>query len=137
MTLAVTQQPRVLVVDDDAGIRMLCAVTLRLAGLDVLEAEDGRRGFERALADLPDVVVLDVMMPCLDGFGLADQLRADERTSRIPILFLTAESAPAHRSRARALGALDYITKPFDPAVLAGVVARALTGAGNEPAFAH
>ncbi len=136
MTLAATA-PRVLLVDDDAGIRMLCSVNLRLAGLEVLEAENGRRGLERALADLPDVVVLDVMMPGLDGFEVAVQLRGDERTSRIPLLFLSAETTPTNSRRARGLGALAYLTKPFDPAALVALVAGAVKGTGDgQPALA-
>jgi CheY-like chemotaxis protein len=127
-----TTKPRVLVVDDDAATRMLCSINLRRAGLEVLEAEDGMRGLERALADRPDFVVLDVMMPRLDGFELAAKLHGDERTRRIPLVFLTAESDRKKRKRARALGALAYVTKPFDPVALADLVAGALTD-GNTP----
>jgi CheY-like chemotaxis protein len=126
-----TRQPRVLVVDDDAATRMLCSVNLELSGLEVLEAEDGLHGLERARADTPDLVVLDVMMPGLDGFELAERLRRDRRTRSIPLLFVTAESAPANQTRARALGALGYVTKPFDPVTLASLVAGALADSEN------
>ncbi len=133
-----TTQPRVLVVDDDAGVRMLCSVNLGLAGLDVLEAEDGLHGLERARADTPDLVVLDVRMPGLDGFELAAKLRRDDRTRSIPFLFLTAESAPAGVARARALGALAYLTKPFDPVAFAALVAGVLSGsAKSQPSLVH
>jgi CheY-like chemotaxis protein len=128
-----TTQPRVLVVDDDPAIRTLCSINLRRAGLEVLEAEDGMHGLERALADRPDFVVLDVMLPGLDGLELATRLHGDERTSRIPLVFLTGERDRKKRKRARALGALAYVTKPFDPVALADLVAGALAGGGNAP----
>jgi CheY-like chemotaxis protein len=132
MTPAATQ-PRVLVVDDEPAIRALCSVNLRRAGLEVLEAEDGIRGLERALAERPDLVVLDVMMPGLDGFQLAARLRRDERTRRIPLVFLTAEDDRKKHARARALGALAYVGKPFDPAALADLVAGALARDTSAP----
>jgi putative two-component system response regulator len=72
-----------------------------------------------------------VMMPGLDGFELAERLRRDRRTRSIPLLFVTAESAPANQTRARALGALGYVTKPFDPVTLASLVAGALADSEN------
>lgn len=117
---------RVLLVDDDPGVRMLCSVTLRRAGLEVLEATDGLLGLQRSLLDAPDVVVLDVAMPGMDGFQLAELLRGHDRTRRVPLLFLTAEAGRPHRRRARALGALAYISKPFDPAALTALVLSAV-----------
>jgi two-component system phosphate regulon response regulator PhoB len=130
-----TERPtrRVLVVDDDAAIRMVCAAHLALAGFEVLEAEDGLRGLERARDDRPELVLLDVRMPGLDGFELAARLRRDEQTRGIPLLFLSGESAPAGKARALALGALDYVTKPFDPIALASLVAGALESATPMP----
>jgi CheY-like chemotaxis protein len=125
------RQPRVLVVDDDAAIRMLCSINLERAGLEVLVAEDGLRGLERALAEEPDLVVLDVRMPGLDGFELAARLRREDQTRAIPLVFLTSESTPAHRARARALGVLAYLTKPFEPALLVSLVAGALAEQGQ------
>jgi CheY-like chemotaxis protein len=123
-----TERPklRVLVVDDDAAIRLVCALSLELAGFEVLEAEDGPRGLERAHEGRPDLVLLDVRMPGLDGFELAEQLRRDEQTRGIPLLFLSGEPAPSGKARALALGALDYLTKPFDPIALAALVGGAL-----------
>ena len=123
-----TERPklRVLVVDDDAAIRMVCALNLELAGFEVLEAEDGLLGLERAREDRPDLVLLDVRMPGLDGFELAEQLRRDGLTRGIPLLFLGGESAPLGKARALALGALDYLAKPFGPVALASLVTGAL-----------
>ena len=91
-----------LIVDDDPGIRTLCAASLSRAGVEVLEAENGGRGLERALEDRPDLVLLDVNMPVLDGFALAERLREDERTQHLPFIFLTGELAarePGRRPR--------------------------------------
>ena len=92
---------RVLVIDDEAPIRLLCRVNLEAEGMDVLEAGDGPSGLELAQEERPDVVLLDVMMPRLDGWRVAEQLLEDERTSEIPIIFLTARAE--FRDRARGL----------------------------------
>jgi CheY-like chemotaxis protein len=115
---------RVLIVDDDPAIRLLCSVNLQIEGFVVLEAEDGRRGLEQARSKRPDLVVTDVTMPGLDGFELADALRRDERTRQIPLIFLSGEAGPANADRAYDLGALAYVTKPFDPPALASLVVR-------------
>jgi two-component system, chemotaxis family, chemotaxis protein CheY len=117
---------RILIVDDDPAMRLLCAVNLELEGLVVLEAADGRHGLARARAERPDLILTDVSMPVLDGFELAEALRRDRRTRRIPLVFLSGESTAANRARAEKLGALGYVTKPFDPLRLGGVVVDAL-----------
>lgn len=108
-------KPRRVLIADDPAIRMLCAVNLQIEGLVVLEAADGRRALERARSERPDLVVTDVLMPELDGFELAEALRRDERTREIPFIFLSGEAEPANAARARELGALAYLNKPFDP----------------------
>lgn len=118
--------PRVLIVDDDPAMRMLCSVNLQIEGLVVLEAADGRRGLEQARSERPDLVVTDVAMPGLDGFQLAGALRGDERTREIPLIFLSADTEPANAARAQELGALAYLTKPFDLPALASLVAGAV-----------
>lgn len=122
---------RVLIVDDDPAIRMLCSFNLQLEGLVVVEAADGRLALEHARSQLPDLVVTDVKMPGLDGFELAEALRLDERTREIPLIFLSGEAEPANAARARELGALAYLTKPFDPPALASLVAGELGRAGE------
>src|SRR5438132_1704846 len=84
---------RVLVVDDEAPIRLLCRVNLEAEGMSVLEAADGASGLDLARDEQPDVVLLDVMMPGLDGWRVAEELLEDDRTSGIPIIFLTARAA--------------------------------------------
>ncbi len=116
---------RVLVIDDEAPIRLLCRVNLEAEGMSVLEAGDGPSGLEAAQSEEPDVILLDVMMPGLDGWGVAEALLEDERTSSIPIIFLTARAEFRDRARGLDIGGVDYITKPFNPVELAPLV-RAL-----------
>jgi DNA-binding response OmpR family regulator len=113
---------RVLVIDDEAPIRLLCRVNLEAEDMGVLEAADGPSGLALARAELPDIVLLDVMMPGLDGWGVAEQLLADEDTSGIPIIFLTARAEFRDRARGLDIGGVDYITKPFNPVELAPLV---------------
>ena len=128
-----TKFPRVLVVDDDSNARALCSINLLLEGLEVLEAEDGQRGLDRARLENPDLVVTDVAMPGLNGFELAEALRLDESTAEIPLIFLSGEHEDGYEARAQSLGALAYVTKPFDPAAFAKLVAVALTRRGLRP----
>jgi DNA-binding response OmpR family regulator len=117
---------RVLVIDDEGPIRLLCRVNLEAEGMEVLEAADGPSGLASARAELPDVILLDVMMPGLDGWGVAEELLDDERTSGIPIVFLTARAELRDRARGIDLGGVDYVTKPFNPVELAPLVRELL-----------
>jgi DNA-binding response OmpR family regulator len=112
----------VLVIDDEAPIRLLCRVNLEAEGMHVLEARDGPTGLEKARNDDPDVILLDVMMPGLDGWQVAEELLDDERTRSIPIVFLTARAEVRDRARGLDLGGIDYVTKPFNPVELAPLV---------------
>ncbi len=118
---------RVLVVDDEAPIRLLCRVNLEAEGMDVIEAADGPSGLEAARRERPDVVLLDVMMPGLDGWRVAEQLLEDRETSSIPIIFLTARAELRDRARGLDLGGLDYVTKPFNPVELAPLIRDVIT----------
>lgn len=120
---------RVLIVDDDASVRLVCAVNLKAEGLHVLEAADGLDALEQARRERPDLILTDVSMPRLGGFRLAESLRADERTRGIPVILLSGEVGPSNVQRARALGAVAYWTKPFDPRALATFVAREISAA--------
>jgi DNA-binding response OmpR family regulator len=113
---------KILVIDDEAPIRLLCRVNLEAEGMEVLEAADGLTGLEQARAELPDVILLDVMMPGLDGWRVAEELLDDERTEAIPIVFLTARAELRDRARGIDLGGVDYVTKPFNPVELAPLV---------------
>lgn len=106
--------PRVLVVDDEAAIRQLIAINLELEGFEVHTAADGAEAVALARELRPDVVTLDVMMPNLDGWGAAQQLRADPVTRAARIVFISAKGRPDDLGRGLQLGDA-YITKPFDP----------------------
>ena len=113
---------RVLVIDDEASIRLLCRINLEADGMDVLEAADGLGGLELAREQRPDLVLLDVRMPRLDGWQVAEQLLGDERTSEIPIVFLTARVEVRDGARGLDIGGVDFLTKPFNPLELASRV---------------
>jgi two-component system, OmpR family, alkaline phosphatase synthesis response regulator PhoP len=113
---------KVLVIDDEAPIRLLCRVNLEAEGMEVLEAADGPTGLEQARERSPDVILLDVMMPGLDGWRVAEELLDDERTHQIPIIFLTARAEFRDRARGLDIGGVDYVTKPFNPLELAPLV---------------
>ncbi len=113
---------RVLVIDDEAPIRLLCRVNLEAEGMNVLEAQDGPSGVAKAKGDRPDVILLDVMMPGLDGWRVAEALLEDPATRDIPIVFLTARAEFRDRARGLDIGGVDYITKPFNPVELAPLV---------------
>jgi DNA-binding response OmpR family regulator len=116
-----------LVIDDEAPIRLLCRVNLEAEGMRVLEAADGRTGIELAQSEQPNAILLDVMMPGMDGWGVAEQLLQDERTAQIPIIFLTARADLRDRARGMDVGGLEYITKPFNPVELATLVQEVVT----------
>jgi DNA-binding response OmpR family regulator len=119
---------RVLVVDDDEVIRQLIAVNLTLEGFDVVTAVDGHDCLEKVAEVEPDVITLDVMMPRLDGWVTATQLRKNPATADIKVVLITARAQEDDRDRGREIGVDAYLTKPFDPAEMIRVV-RALAGA--------
>src|SRR5438874_4516034 len=108
----------VLVVDDDPDVARFVEVNLRSAGYDVTVASDGEEALERAVELRPDLVLLDVMMPKLDGFEVAQRLRRDARTSSTSIIMLTAKALSSDKVLGLSTGADDYIIKPFDPVEL-------------------
>ena len=116
----------VLVVDDHAPLRTLCRLSLEAGGFRVFEAADGEEALAAIALARPDVILLDIMMPGLSGWEVAAALLSDQSTDRIPIVFITARTGAADRSRAFALGAYAYLTKPFDPKDLARTVNRVL-----------
>lgn len=120
------RRPRILVIDDDPGLRALCATVLQSEGFDVVEAGDGREGLARAVSDRPDLVVCDVAMPVLDGFGLAVALRQNEQTKHLPLVFLTGETEPDSEQHAFDVGALGFFAKPFEPNALTSFIKTVL-----------
>ena len=113
---------KTLVIDDEAPIRLLCRVNLEAEGMEVIEAGDGATGVDLAKQEKPDAILLDVMMPGLDGWSAAERLLTDEDTSAIPIIFLTARADLRDRVRGLDVGGLEYVTKPFNPVELAPLV---------------
>jgi DNA-binding response OmpR family regulator len=103
----------VLVVEDDPAMRIICAFNLEADGIRVTTAETGRQGVETARAQTFDLVLLDVMLPDLGGFEVAEEL------PDVPIVFVSARATTADLAEGRAAGAIDYVTKPFDPVELA------------------
>lgn len=126
-TVGVSDETRVLVIDDEAPIRLLCRVNLEAEGMHVLEAADGITGLDLARGEQPDVVLLDVMMPGLDGWRVAEEMLEDDRTNGIPIIFLTARAEFRDRARGLDIGGVDYVTKPFNPLELAPLVRELLS----------
>ncbi len=112
---AARERPLVLAADDDEDILGLVSFRLERSGYTVVQARDGEAALELAVKELPDLAVLDVMMPKLDGFEVTRRLRADAATSRMPIILLTARAQDADVQRGFEAGADDYIRKPFSP----------------------
>ncbi len=117
---------KLLLIEDDAPTRKLTAMVLRFEGFEVLEANDGREGISAALSAIPDLVICDIMMPDVDGFGVLRALRADPRTALTPFIFVTAMVAQGDLRHGMEEGADDYITKPYNPDALLGSVRRRL-----------
>ena len=118
---------KVLIADDEDGIRVLCRVNLELTDLDVIEAVDGADALAKVRAERPDVILLDVMMPELDGWEVLRQLKADPETASIPVIMLTARTSEADQIRAWGEGVIDYLSKPFSPQLLEDTTVAALT----------
>lgn len=104
----------ILVVDDDTDILALLEMSLTSDGFNVITASDGMEGLERAKTDLPDLILLDVMMPYMDGLQVIEKLKSDSDTSAIPVLWITAKSQTEDKLKGLETGGDDYITKPFD-----------------------
>ena len=116
----------ILVADDDPVIVRLLEVNFKLEGYDVETATHGEEALQKARDLRPALILLDVMMPGLDGWEVARHLKQDDATASIPILFLSARAQEEDRRRGLELGVTDYVTKPFDPGELVGLVARCL-----------
>ena len=112
---------RVLIVDDENDIRRVARLSLAaVGGMEVAEAASGPEGVRKALEELPDVVLLDMMMPGMDGPATLQVLRDNPATARIPVVFLTAKAMTSEVERLKGLGARGVLTKPFDPMTLPG-----------------
>ena len=125
-------KPRILVVDDEPEAVELVEFNLKQAGYAVNTAADGAEALRKARAQTPDLIVLDVMLPEMDGFEICKTLRLDAATARVPIIMLTAKAAEIDRVLGLELGADDYITKPFSPRELLLRVKKILARSGAD-----
>jgi two-component system, chemotaxis family, chemotaxis protein CheY len=119
---------KVLAIDDSRTIRNLVRKAMEDAGFDCTTADDGVQGVERFAEVAPDVVITDINMPRMDGFGVIDAIRGGQANRTVPILVLTTESAAELKARARTAGATGWIVKPFEDTAIVSVVRR-VTGA--------
>ena len=119
-------QPLILIADDDPDILALVSFRLERAGYEVVQARNGEEAVQVALARRPDLAVIDVMMPRIDGYETTRQLRQQEETSRMPIILLTARVQEEDIARGFDAGADDYVRKPFSPQELGSRVQAAL-----------
>jgi CheY-like chemotaxis protein len=115
-----------LVVEDDSDVSHLLQVVLEGDGHEALIADDGSRGLAMATRRHPDAIVLDIMMPFMDGFAVLEALREDERTATTPVLMLSAMQQESVEERCYRLGAQGFIRKPFDPDILLGLLQELL-----------
>jgi CheY-like chemotaxis protein len=125
---------RILVVDDDQVIQELLVVNLEMEGYDVLTAANGEEALERVKRDGPDLVILDIMMPKIDGWEAASRIKADPARAGTPVIFLSARAQDLDVKRGLELGVAAYVTKPFDPVDLLDTVRRVLDGERVLPA---
>ncbi|MDQ3964522.1 MAG: response regulator [Actinomycetota bacterium] len=121
---AAENEKRILVADDDPVILRLIQVNLELEGYQVLTANNGEEAIAAANTETPDLVILDIMMPRLDGYQTCERLKADDATKDIPVVFLSAKAQQADIEKGKSYGVEEYLTKPFDPTELLEVVER-------------
>lgn len=127
---------RILVIDDDLDIVRLVSSTLEGAGYAVTTAPDGEQGLARVFTERPDLILLDLHLPGLQGFDVLEQLKHDANTQAVPVVILTTSGQAADRDRAFRLGAADYIVKSARLTTLTSHVHRALTGRQGDPTHA-
>jgi DNA-binding response OmpR family regulator len=123
---------KILVADDEPPVVQIIRANLELDGYEVITAFDGLQALEKARAEKPDLLILDVMMPRMDGFEVLSRLKQDAETENIPILMLTALNEIDHMDYAARLGNDCYLTKPFEPMELLMIVRRLLSAAEEQ-----
>jgi two-component system phosphate regulon response regulator PhoB len=111
-------RPRILIIEDERGLTDVLTYNLQREGYDTIVAHDGQEGLRKAQMQLPDLIILDLMLPTLDGLEVCRELRAGERTRQVPILMLTAKAEETDEVVGFSMGADDYVTKPFSVKVL-------------------
>jgi DNA-binding response OmpR family regulator len=121
-----TGEQSVLIVDDESAIRLICRVNLDSAGFETIEAQDGETALRLARSERPDLILLDVMLPGLDGWEVAARLHEMPETRDIPVVFMTARAGTTDEVHGHAVGGIGYISKPFDPEALTAMVTSTL-----------
>ena len=117
---------KILVIDDEPLVVEVLKIRLRMNNYQVITACDGVEGVERALREKPDLIILDIVMPGLDGYQVCQKLKEDGKTKTIPVIMLTALGQSAERKKGFSFGAYDYIFKPYDDEELLNSIERAL-----------
>ena len=131
-----TAAPRkIFLVEDDEHIRMLVETLLKGAGYTILSTTEPQQAHDIARREMPDLVLCDIAMPVLDGYGVLRELQADPDTARIPVVFLTAHREFSERVRAFRFGVVDYVTKPFTRDILLKKIEKVLEGLHHRPGF--
>ena len=125
------RRPVILVVDDEDEIRTVMRLTLTIAGYEVREAENGERALDSLEKNLPDLILLDVLMPGMDGFEVCRRVRANSATAQMPVLILSARTDARSREDGLDAGATKYLTKPISPPELLQHIAEVLEKSGE------
>lgn len=132
-TLNSGERHKILITDDDPVIIELLQVNLEFEGYDVITAADGLEAVERAARDAPDLVILDIMMPRMDGWTARAEMLKDPRTAEIPVIFLSARAQQADLRKGYESGVAAYVTKPFEPVELLDLIEQILAGNYSRP----
>ena len=120
--------PTVIYAEDDPDHRAMVRLTLRNTNITLIEAVDGQEALEKILTQSPDLVLLDLFMPRLDGFGVMETLKANPRTRHIPIIVLSAWPTGDNRKRTQEAGAIEFVAKPYEPTELVRLLQQTLAG---------
>ncbi len=121
-----SEKKKILIIDDEPDILELLVLRLEANGYEVTSATDGQKGLDKARNENPDLIILDLMLPSIDGYKVCRMLKFDERFKKIPIVLFTARTQEADMKLGQEVGADAYITKPFEPNILLSKVAELL-----------
>jgi two-component system alkaline phosphatase synthesis response regulator PhoP len=133
MTQDISQKKKILVVDDEKDLTALVSLHMKMAGFEVLTASNGEKALDLSREEKPDLIILDLMLPKIDGWQVCERLRQDAVTKDIPVIMLTARTQIEDKLKGFEAGADDYVTKPFSPRELVARVKRVLARAEAEP----
>ncbi len=131
----ILRKQKILVVDDEKELSALVSLHMKMAGFEVLTANSGEKALELSREETPDLIILDLMLPKIDGWQVCEQLRQDAATKDIPVIMLTARTQIEDKLKGFEAGADDYVTKPFSPRELVARVKRVLARAEAEPSL--